>query len=124
RYQNLQQRLQELQGLEEYLSYIKNLDFNLTEALNMQYIKLKFGKLSKYNMDKLKKNYENISAIVLKINTASEFDSIMIFVPKALENEVERALKSLNFEEFPINFTFEGTPRDWLIAIEREKRTI
>src|SRR5690606_22613888 len=43
---------------------------------------------------------------------------------KALENEVERALKSLNFEEFPINFTFEGTPRDWLIAIEREKRTI
>lgn len=124
RYQNLQQRLQELQGLEEYLSYIKNLDFNLTEALNMQYIKLKFGKLSKYNMDKMKKNYENISAIVLKINTASEFDSIMVFVPKALENEVERALKSLNFEEFPINFTFAGAPRDWLMAIEKEKQTI
>lgn len=123
-YQRLNQKLTELDELEEYLLYIKDLNFNLTEALNMQYINLKFGKLSKYDMDKLKKNYENISAIVLKINTDIQFDSIMVFVPLALENEVERALKSLNFDEFVINFTFEGTPADWLSSIEKEKNTI
>lgn len=123
-YHQFEKQLAELDELREYLSYIQTMNVNLTDVLNMKYINLKFGKLSKYDMDKLKKNYENISAIVLKVNADIHFDTIMVFVPVAVEKEVDRVLKSLNFEEYVTNFIFSGTPADWLVSVEREKEKI
>ena len=90
----------------------------------MEYINVKFGRLTKYDMDKLKKNYENLSAIVLKINTDADFVSVMVFVPKSVEAVVERALKSLSFDEFVPGFRFEGTPADWLVQIAAKEKEI
>lgn len=120
----LENEFKQLDELEGYIRHIKNINIDLNELFNMKYIKVLFGKVSLYNMDKLKKNYENISAIVLKLNQDVEYTTIMVFVPKVVEIEVKRVLDSLEFEEFDFNFKFSGTPFEWMEAIGQRKKEI
>ncbi|MCX7950899.1 MAG: hypothetical protein N2594_02995 [Clostridiales bacterium] len=121
---NLENEFKQICELEGYIKNIKNVDVDLNELFNMKYIKVAFGKLSSYNMDKLKKNYENISAIVLKLNQDAEYSTIMVFVPKVVEIEVKRVLDSLEFEEFDFSIKFSGTPIEWIEGIESRKNYI
>ncbi|TDT51866.1 V-type ATP synthase subunit I [Fonticella tunisiensis] len=114
----------ELMILEEYLSYLKHIDINLSELMGMKYMKMKLGKLSKYNMDKLKKNYENISAIVFKLYTDIEYVLVLIVVPQSVEIEVDRVLKSLNFDEYIPAVKYEGSPAEWIEKLNIRKQQI
>lgn len=114
----------ELEVIEDYLGPIKEYDFDLNEAANMKYINLKLGKVTKYNMDKLKKNYENIPAIVLRIDSDINYSKILVLVPRSIEFEVDRILNSLNFNEFKLNVSFEGSPLKWLENISIRKTQI
>lgn len=120
----LENELREINDLEEYIKQIKNIDVDLNELFNLKYIKVLFGKVASYNMDKLKKNYENISAIVLKLKQDAEFTTVMIFVPKVVEIEVKRVLDSLEFEEFDFSLKFKGTPNEWIESIDYRKKEI
>jgi len=123
-YQRLCKDLEELKELETYLNCIKSTNIDLNEALDMKYVSLRFGKLSKYDMDKLKKNYENIPAIVLKLDSGAEGVTIAVLTPKYMEIEVNRFLTSLNFDEFIPHFRFHGTPKDWLESLQVKKEEI
>lgn len=118
RYGELLQERKELTELEEYISCIKNADFNLKEAIDMKYINVKFGRLNKYSMDRLKKNYENISAISFKLKQDNESVTCMFLVPEPVEIEVDRVLESLGFNEFKLNVSYDGTPAQWLLSME------
>ena len=113
----------ELEKLQEYLFHIKYMDVNLNELINMKYISMKLGKMTKYNMDKLKKNYENISALVFKLYQGSEDVLIMMFVPLSVEIEVDRVLVSLSFQEYKFKASFQGSPSEWIdmINIRRDE---
>lgn len=104
----------ELINLEKVIAPIENLNASLSDILKLKYFKMRYGVLPKYNMEKLKNNYENISAIVFKISENNEKAVIMAFIPQPVENEVDRVLASLNFDEFIFKTTFEGTPKDWI----------
>jgi V-type ATPase 116kDa subunit family. len=121
-YKHLNEQLAALDELEKYMVLLDSIDINVQEMLDMEFIRVKFGQLTKYDMDKLKKNYENIPAIVLTLDRGPDFDTVLLFVPDIILNEVERTLKSLNFHEFVPAFRFEGTPRDWMSAIAERKR--
>ncbi|MCX7884330.1 MAG: hypothetical protein N2448_04790 [Caloramator sp.] len=93
---------EDLKKLNNYLLNLKDSN-NFYELVNMRYVKFKCGKIIKYNMDKLKKNYENIPAIVFKIYENKDETFILVLVPNAMEIEVSRALSSLNFEEYKVD---------------------
>lgn len=114
----------DIERLEQYLKYIKNINVNLDEILNMKYIKMKIGVIPKYNVDKLKKNYENISAIIFKVYSDADIAVIMAFIPSPFEIEVNRVLMSLSFDEFKINMKFIGTPSKWLEKLKDRKNQI
>lgn len=124
RYGELLQERKKLTDLEEYISCMKNADFDLKEAMDMKYINVKFGKLTKYSMDRLKKNYENISAIAFKLKQDNESVTCMFLVPEPVEIEVNRVLESLGFNELKVNVSFEGTPAHWLASIDKRKGQI
>lgn len=123
-YQSLCKDLEELKELEIYLNCLRYLNFNLNEVLDMKFIRVRFGKLSKYDMDKLKKNYENIPAVVLKLDSDASSVTIAAFTPVSMENEANRALQSLNFHEFKTRFRFAGKPVEWLQAVQTKKGEI
>ncbi|KRQ85902.1 V-type ATP synthase subunit I [Caloramator mitchellensis] len=117
----LEEEHRELDELKSYLIHIKDVDVNLNELFNLKYIKFKIGKLNKYDMDKVKKNYENISGIVLKFFQTTDYSLVMIFYPTAVENEVLRILNSVNFDELKFKYKFSGTAMEWIEWIEIRK---
>lgn len=124
RIKSLDSELKDLDELQQYLSHLKYMDVNLNELINMKYIAMKLGRMTRYNMDKLKKNYENISALVFKLYQDSDEVLVMVFVPLSVEMEEERVLASLNFDEYKFNLNFQGSPSEWLDSADARRNEI
>lgn len=122
--EELKNEINEIDELQEFLTHMSYMDINLNELMDMKYIDMKLGIMTPYNMDKLKKNYENISALVFKLYQDSEKVMVMIFVPLSVEMEVERVLVSLNFDEYKFASRFHGSPSDWMEMGNRRKDEI
>ncbi|MGB9812844.1 MAG: V-type ATP synthase subunit I [Thermovenabulum sp.] len=96
---------------EEYiqnLKYLEKFDFDLSRLLNMKFMTFKLLKLTKENYLKLKKNYENIPAVVIKVEAESKYVYVASITPNTLQETVERILSSLNFEELKLPAEYEG----------------
>lgn len=93
----------------EILGYIKKkVDF--TALRNLSYIQYEIGTMSKESSLHIKKNYENMSALVFRIGEIqdSNEDIYMVFYLKELEEETIRLLKSLNWHKIHIDGELEG----------------
>ncbi|SKA90495.1 hypothetical protein SAMN05443428_11082 [Caloramator quimbayensis] len=122
--QKINNEYEDLKKLNDYLLNLKDTDKKLKELINMRYIKLKAGKLIKYNMDKIKKNYENIPAIVFKIYENKNEAFILVLVPDAMEIEVNRALNSLNFEEYKIDISCCNDESDYFNELNNKMESL
>lgn len=113
----------ELNKIEEFDNHIKHLrktNMDLSILKNLDFFSFKIGILSKEDRNKLKKNYENISAIVLHIGSNGIGEVYLIISPKELETETNRLLRSLNFHELDIPKEFLGTPDEIVLNIENK----
>lgn len=70
----------------------------------------KFGILSKDDRVKLKKNYENILAVILHTGTSKDGEVYLVLFPSVSDEEIGRILRSLNFKEIIIPDKYNGTP--------------
>ena len=93
-----------IETLSKNLSYFnKEIDFTILNSL--KYIKYEVGMLSRENRLHIKKNYENISALVFEIGEveASKEDIYIVFYLGELEEETHKLLKSLNWQVLEID---------------------
>lgn len=103
----------EIQKNETFLAdieKIRDMRISLNELKAMNYFEFRIGRMSKENYDKLIDNIENISSIIYELRSAPGYCIFMSLTPKMLSSEVERILKSLNWEEISIPYELEGTP--------------
>ncbi len=91
---------------------------------NMDYFDFKMGVLSKENIYKVKKNYENILAVILHTGSSSEGEVYFVFYPIKLESEISRILRSLNFKEIQLPKAYSGTPNEIKDNIEKQKEKL
>ncbi len=87
----------------------KDIDFSRVAGLN--YFAYEIGVLSQENLNRLRKNYENISAIALNIGMirgSSEYIGIILY-PKQFAEETAKLLKSLNWVRLDIPENLNGT---------------
>ncbi len=80
-------------------SYLKGIDINFRQISNLENFVVKWGYLTKENKQKVARNYENISAIVIHIGEEDNKEAFMVISPKELEVETNRILRSVNFSE-------------------------
>ena len=82
--------------------YDKSIEFNKIADLN--FFEYEIGALSSENKWRLKKNYENLTAIVLRIGIikSSTEDMYIIIYPKQFKEETTKILKSLNWNQLKI----------------------
>ncbi len=104
--------LYELYEFENHTKYLKKYDIDLNQLNGLEFFSYKIGILSKENRLKLKKNYENTSAIVLHIGSNNIGEVYLIISPKELEIETNRLLRSLNFHELDMSKEFSGTTQE------------
>lgn len=96
----------------------KTLELNKLSDLNC--FEYEIGMLSKENKWRLKKNYENLSAIVMRIGiiNASDEDMYMIMYPKQFKGETDNLLKSLNWNRLERPEGISGTPLEMISQID------
>ena len=102
-------QLNHLREMGEILNDIHaKIDFTVLKNLN--YIQYEIGTMSKDNSIHIKKNYENMSAVVFKIGEIanSKEDIYIVFYLGQLEDETRRLLKSLNWHKVEIEVQLEG----------------
>ncbi|QCX33038.1 hypothetical protein FDN13_04550 [Caloramator sp. E03] len=114
----LKNELEDLKKLKEYLTVSKDVSENIDSLINMNYIRFKAGKLIKYSMDKMKKNYENIAAIIFKVYENKDEAFLFILIPEVMELEVNRVLNSLNFEEYKFEMGSAKCFKEYLEALK------
>ncbi len=112
--------INELKKLKEKLDSIFDKSLELDKISDLNYFNFAVGTLSKMNKWRLKKNYENLSAIVMRIGSmpAAAEDLYMIIFPKHYRQETENLLKSLDWNELKIPDEFMGTPAQMLLTID------
>jgi V/A-type H+-transporting ATPase subunit I len=91
----------------KYLSNFQNLDIG--RLIYMKYLIFRLIKITRENYDKLKKNYENIPAIILKVAVEGKYVILASFTPKTLGETLEKNFSSLNYTQLPIPKDVNGT---------------
>lgn len=114
------EELDKIEEFDSHIHHLKRTNVDLSALNNLNFFSFKIGILSKENMNRLKKNYENISAIVLHIGSNSIGEVYLVVSPKDLETETNRILHSVNFHELDIPKEFLGTPEETVINIENK----
>jgi len=121
---NLQKELKHLKELDNHIKHMKQLEIDLDRLNNLKYFNYKMGILSKENRIRLKRNYENISAVVLHVGSNRVGEVYLVISPKELETETDRILRSLNFHELDVPKEFSGTPKEVSFKIEKREDEI
>ncbi len=102
-------RINELKLLDERLGYItKDIDFTILNKLN--YFEYEIGMLSKDNRVHIRKNYENISALVFEIGEIqdSREDIYIVIYLSEFKDETQKILKSLSWSKLDIQTELVG----------------
>jgi V/A-type H+-transporting ATPase subunit I len=112
RIEQYEKDLETMAAQREYLSYIEHLDIDLKALNDLEFFTFRLGKLSKENMSKLKKNFDNVPAIVYKVHSTQTEDVVISIAPKSLKVELGRVFSSLGYQEIELPKDFAGTPRN------------
>jgi len=91
------------------LKYLSKFSFNIGQLLSMKFLVFRIIKISRENYDRLKRNYENIPAIVLKMAVEGKYVIVASITPVSLKGTLEKIFKSLNYTLLPVPRGFTGT---------------
>lgn len=86
----------------EALEALESLDIDFSTVQDMTYFTYRLGTLSRENRVKLDRNDENIAALFFPIETHQDEEMLLVLFPKSLEEETDRILRSVYFEEIKI----------------------
>ncbi len=115
RIREVNQKREEIARLENFaekLEFIKYRDLDLDAISHLNYFDYEIGSLSRESTIRLRKNYENISAIALNLGThekSGENLCIIVF-PKSFREETASLLRSLNWTRLEIPECLRNEP--------------
>lgn len=128
-YDNIQNLIKEKNDLlhksEEYkkiLDNTKNLDIevDIKELYNLEYMKFRYGKISKENYDRLERNLRDLDAFIEKVAEKDNEIWLICFTTKESGPKVDSYLNLFKFERVWIPEELNGTPKEMLVKIENE----
>lgn len=104
--------MESLIQLKEKIDLITEKDLQLNLMANLKYFDYEIGVLTRENKTRLRRNYENISAVVLSIGSiqASVEELNIVIYPSNLKDETHKLLKALNWVKLDIPADITGTP--------------
>jgi V/A-type H+-transporting ATPase subunit I len=121
---DLEKELKKIDNLIGKFSYIHDMDISIDDLRNLNYFQYQFGVLSKENRIKLKKNYENISALAFHLGSGDKEEIYLMIYPKSVEDEIKRIFRSLNFSGIDVPKEFSGTPRKVIQELKNKKKVL
>lgn len=117
----------ELKTIDEFyknIIHIKDIDINLDDLKGLKYFGFIFGTLKKEERLKIKRNYENILAVILHTGSSEDGEVYLVIYPKELEKETFKVLRSVNFVKIDIPDEFTGTPKEITASLATRRKDI
>ena len=105
-------RLEEYKKKSELLMHSKNLDIDLKALYNMEYIRFRYGKMSKQNLEKLKRNIGNLNTILLAITEEDSNVWLMCLTTKEAAPKTDSYLNMFKFERLWLPNELDGNPKE------------
>lgn len=108
------------------LNCIEHEYISLDELRSLKYFEYQIGFLSKEDHIHVKKNYENINAIILRLGSSDQYKENMYiaFYIKQYKQEINQLLKSLNWQKIVIPESFIGTIKEIKDRLSNEIQTL
>lgn len=104
--------LDEYRKKAELMGHAKDIDIDLQSLYNLEYIKFKYGKISKENYGKLENTLKDLNAILIKVGEDdNENYWIICFTVKDLNAKVDSYLNVYKFERFWLPDEDLGNPK-------------
>lgn len=125
--EELEKVKEELEKIEEFyknFSQIRDINTPIEDLKNLSHFDYRFGVLVKEDRIKLKKNYENILAIILHTGTGKDGEVYLTLYPSNIREEMNRILRSLNFKEIQVPDEYKGTPFEMIKYIKDKKEKL
>ena len=119
-----QEELGEIEDFYKSFSNIRDINIPIENLRSLSHFDFRFGILSKEDRIKLKKNYENILAIILHTGTGKEGEVYLTIYPSNIREEMNRILRSLNFKEIQVPEEYKGTPIEMVKYLKAKKERL
>lgn len=120
------QQIEDLKDLRTKIDSIMDKSIQFNKIANLNYFDYELGTFTSDNKSRLKRNYENLSAIVLRIGVIKESteDLYMIIYPKQFKEETDNLLKTLNWKELVIPEDLCCTVSDMISQIDAKIKNL
>ena len=130
--EELQAQIQTLKRSKDQVEPFTELNYSVKEILGFQFIKFRFGRISREYFDKFNSYvYETIDTVMFKCLEDAEYVWIVYFVPEKLADKIDAIYASMHFERCFLPDEYEGTPMeaehvldDKIKALEAEKQEL
>ena len=130
--EKLQAQIQTLKRSKDQVAPFTELNYSVKEILGFQFIKFRFGRISREYFDKFNSYvYETIDTVMFKCLEDAEYVWIVYFVPEKLADKIDAIYASMHFERCFLPDEYEGTPMeaehvldDRIKALEAEKQEV
>lgn len=119
--EEFKEELERLEGFYSSISELRDFDIPVENLKSLSYFDYRIGILSKEDRIKLKKNYENILAAIFHTGSSKEGEVYLVIYPTNLREELNRILRSLNFQELIIPDDYTGTPKEIMEGLKNKK---
>ena len=128
----LRRKIQTLKRSKDQVAPFTELNYSVKEILGFQFIKFRFGRISREYFDKFNSYvYETIDTVMFKCLEDAEYVWIVYFVPEKLADKIDAIYASMHFERCFLPDEYEGTPMeaehvldDRIKALEAEKQEV
>lgn len=124
-YYEMKKKIKLIETLKENYNLFKNVDIDLRDISELEYFNARFGFLDKDARFRLKKNYGNILALIYHTGTIDDRELFLAIYPKEVEKDIDRVLKSLNFNDVDIlGDNVIGTAEDMFENMSEEEENL
>lgn len=119
--EKIEKDLNRLRSLEQNYELFSNVNIELGELSSLEYFDVRFGTLDKEARFRLKKNYENILAMVFHTSTIGDTEEYMCIYPKEASRDIDRVLRSLNWQDVEILGDYKSTVKEAIIDLSNRE---
>lgn len=122
------QLIEQKQTYIESLKYLRQYSLDISRLSGMKYLTFRLLKFSRDDYVRVKKNYENIPAVILKVATEGKDVVAAVITPIILEETVEKIFSSLNYSVLPLppdkGGTAENIIEELTASIEEDQKAV
>lgn len=111
--------------LQNQLRYMLNLDISLHDMFNLEFMRFRFGRMTKENYTKLTTFLSDVEAYFIEGETDGNYVYGIYLTPhKIAKKKIDEIFASLNFERIRISDKAQGNPKDAYLSLEVENKKL